>query len=111
MIRRPPRSTLFPYTTLFRSLKCLAQKASRPAPARELEELPHAAPSGRCSCPNSVPVGDKRRGPSQIVGCAVVGIARKLGFSPWQEKSPRAPSRAVRDSNTRIKRKNKAGQQ
>src|SRR5258708_31327158 len=22
MIRRPPRSTLFPYTTLFRSLKC-----------------------------------------------------------------------------------------
>src|SRR5260221_10331079 len=23
MIRRPPRSTLFPYTTLFRSLKCV----------------------------------------------------------------------------------------
>src|SRR3712207_6859174 len=28
MIRRPPRSTLFPYTTLFRSSAC------RPAPAR-----------------------------------------------------------------------------
>src|SRR2546429_6731005 len=25
MIRRPPRSTLFPYTTLFRSLDCGAQ--------------------------------------------------------------------------------------
>src|SRR5260370_22170143 len=25
MIRRPPRSTLFPYTTLFRSLKSLGQ--------------------------------------------------------------------------------------
>src|SRR2546427_6051753 len=25
MIRRPPRSTLFPYTTLFRSLDCLAE--------------------------------------------------------------------------------------
>src|SRR5256885_13099026 len=25
MIRRPPRSTLFPYTTLFRSGKCLHQ--------------------------------------------------------------------------------------
>src|SRR5436309_8767659 len=25
MIRRPPRSTLFPYTTLFRSLKAVAQ--------------------------------------------------------------------------------------
>src|SRR2546426_3901036 len=24
MIRRPPRSTLFPYTTLFRSLQCVA---------------------------------------------------------------------------------------
>src|SRR2546430_4235496 len=28
MIRRPPRSTLFPYTTLFRSLGCAAAKAS-----------------------------------------------------------------------------------
>src|SRR3712207_7372737 len=27
MIRRPPRSTLFPYTTLFRSGKTLAQQA------------------------------------------------------------------------------------
>src|SRR5258708_25294422 len=26
MIRRPPRSTLFPYTTLFRSFKSLANK-------------------------------------------------------------------------------------
>src|SRR5688572_31381600 len=25
MIRRPPRSTLFPYTTLFRSSRCLAE--------------------------------------------------------------------------------------
>src|SRR2546430_13310676 len=31
MIRRPPRSTLFPYTTLFRSLEAaLAQEAGRP---------------------------------------------------------------------------------
>src|SRR5437016_7482326 len=27
MIRRPPRSTLFPYTTLFRSLICLARSS------------------------------------------------------------------------------------
>src|SRR5258707_8858211 len=27
MIRRPPRSTLFPYTTLFRSFKTLAERA------------------------------------------------------------------------------------
>src|SRR2546422_4547048 len=31
MIRRPPRSTLFPYTTLFRSLPALAGEAPRAA--------------------------------------------------------------------------------
>src|SRR5256885_5107407 len=29
MIRRPPRSTLFPYTTLFRSLPCRAHAGPR----------------------------------------------------------------------------------
>src|SRR5256885_3492552 len=32
MIRRPPRSTLFPYTTLFRSISCAG--AVEPAPGR-----------------------------------------------------------------------------
>src|SRR2546422_6988035 len=31
MIRRPPRSTLFPYTTLFRSLRCRSAAARRAA--------------------------------------------------------------------------------
>src|SRR3712207_9130879 len=38
MIRRPPRSTLFPYTTLFRSLGRYARAplvAQRPGPARQ----------------------------------------------------------------------------
>src|SRR5258706_13488086 len=52
MIRRPPRSTLFPYTTLFRSLRCrrpgiaarrivlaAARSAARhPRPGRRLSE-------------------------------------------------------------------------
>src|SRR2546429_5263320 len=29
MIRRPPRSTLFPYTTLFRSIRCAAGSRNR----------------------------------------------------------------------------------
>src|SRR3712207_8992038 len=33
MIRRPPRSTLFPYTTLFRSLDCLRRKRGARAKA------------------------------------------------------------------------------
>src|SRR3712207_6908638 len=39
MIRRPPRSTLFPYTTLFRSV-LVSRKA------RRIEELPHGARVG-----------------------------------------------------------------
>src|SRR3712207_7176946 len=33
MVRRPPRSTLFPYTTLFRS-SCASPRLPRPPPAR-----------------------------------------------------------------------------
>src|SRR5260370_28385468 len=45
MIRRPPRSTLFPYTTLFRSYPCL----STPPPARAGTSIPgdRGASSGR----------------------------------------------------------------
>src|SRR5258707_5950739 len=32
MIRRPPRSTLFPYTTLFRSCNSISRPPSAPAP-------------------------------------------------------------------------------
>src|SRR3712207_8776046 len=38
MIRRPPRSTLFPYTTLFRSLKPLTD--TRPKPMIEVLNIP-----------------------------------------------------------------------
>src|SRR2546430_8284696 len=34
MIRRPPRSTLFPYTTLFRSYGAALQRMARAAPER-----------------------------------------------------------------------------
>src|SRR3712207_8544493 len=51
MIRRPPRSTLFPYTTLFRSAveareeACLGQRGDVPADGlgRDLEQLRQAA--------------------------------------------------------------------
>src|SRR2546422_7836588 len=38
MIRRPPRSTLFPYTTLFRSDGRLAFRLESPAPADQIRE-------------------------------------------------------------------------
>src|SRR5262245_63580327 len=42
MVRRPPRSTLFPYTTLFRSRPCISA-------ARSTRSLPARAPSGAAS--------------------------------------------------------------
>src|SRR3989475_9447090 len=40
MIRRPPRSTLFPYTTLFRSQRGAWQDRSPSSPARPSRGLP-----------------------------------------------------------------------
>src|SRR5438876_6033907 len=40
MIRRPPRSTLFPYTTLFRSVEML-RLVRIPVPERRALEYPH----------------------------------------------------------------------
>src|SRR3989449_6160051 len=39
MIRRPPRSTLFPYTTLFRSLTCPLGVRQAPPTTERLVEL------------------------------------------------------------------------
>src|SRR5258708_30065850 len=41
MIRRPPRSTLFPYTTLFRSLAHLVQDVERRLGKRDVVVLLH----------------------------------------------------------------------
>src|SRR3712207_8609233 len=43
MIRRPPRSTLFPYTTLFRSLRASAETRVRDEAAKAHQEATEAA--------------------------------------------------------------------
>src|SRR3712207_2188810 len=43
MIRRPPRSTLFPYTTLFRSLSVLAERGYRGASMLEIARRAQAS--------------------------------------------------------------------
>src|SRR5258707_5604818 len=45
MIRRPPRSTLFPYTTLFRSPSCIGRRRGRldrPRPCHRGRSLPRS---------------------------------------------------------------------
>src|SRR5256885_10093367 len=53
MIRRPPRSTLFPYTTLFRSLDLMAEEKSEEV--QELLEYREGT-AGRLMSPNVVAV-------------------------------------------------------
>src|SRR2546422_4587486 len=43
MIRRPPRSTLFPYTTLFRSLSRIELRSRHPVDELRATGLPSAA--------------------------------------------------------------------
>src|SRR3712207_7003527 len=59
MIRRPPRSTLFPYTTLFRSTEVVmgtvgGEGVQRRIPLRAVEELGDGAPAHGLRCMISI---------------------------------------------------------
>src|SRR3712207_7949435 len=65
MIRRPPRSTLFPYTTLFRSGGRAACSGGRGA-RRGLRPLEHAREAGG-ACMRSAEV--------VVIGAGVIGVS------------------------------------
>src|SRR2546422_924711 len=89
MIRRPPRSTLFPYTTLFRS----AVGAGIPSPARN--EPTSGSRSGG-------PSGNRGRDRGLVGAAAPTAVGRR-GAGP-QLRAPRrkgAPARSVRHGDGR----------
>src|SRR2546427_5946779 len=65
MIRRPPRSTLFPYTTLFRSLEMLPRDAHPLILDREAQRLAHLPQSDDDRC---VPFPRRRNRVADEVG-------------------------------------------
>src|SRR2546429_7284408 len=67
MIRRPPRSTLFPYTTLFRSLAGDQPRGEVPDPE---ESRAHEGELSQAAGP------DSRRGAGGGEGVAAMGIGR-----------------------------------
>src|SRR3712207_7991526 len=70
MIRRPPRSTLFPYTTLFRSLRGADGAAGRVrAGGGVADRLPAAAPRR----PHQGPAGPGRRALREPLGGEAAG--------------------------------------
>src|SRR5258705_3482610 len=80
MIRRPPRSTLFPYTTLFRSLRDLGVRRGRgdhrdpvllrDAPSRERERRGDLAENG-----DDLVVGDEPDRKSTRLNSSHLGIS------------------------------------
>src|SRR2546423_4614089 len=97
MIRRPPRSTLFPYTTLFRSP---AGAASRFGGRR----APDTAAAGvRAACPGAVPSAGVRCVPAPSQAAALRARPRGRSRSSARDRSAsprgrraRAPSRDAR---------------
>src|SRR3712207_7744094 len=67
MIRRPPRSTLFPYTTLFRSRRNGRGPEGVPAP-----RLPSSARASRVRLEE----GGRAHGPGQLTHAALGAVAR-----------------------------------
>src|SRR6266540_1037536 len=104
MIRRPPRSTLFPYTTLFRSPR---RPGGGPAPAeRGHAGAPRAAPPrGRHAVPGR---GVRRRAaPARAAAPGLVG-ARRLGARVRGDRPPRAraePPPGAEDGGRRAARR------
>src|SRR2546429_6354564 len=74
MIRRPPRSTLFPYTTLFRS-RSARPDGDAPPPEEGRPSLP--PPSGRER--RSPQLTRQRLGDPEIVGGRDLEIVRRIG--------------------------------
>src|SRR3712207_7924916 len=69
MIRRPPRSTLFPYTTLFRS----PRPAPRPDRAGSVRPARRPRTTDAQHCPRrarAVPASQRLRGPGPLYPCA-----------------------------------------
>src|SRR5688572_32519646 len=82
MIRRPPRSTLFPYTTLFRSRP---QTQSRPQTSRSVLE---------CACPLAL---SNLRSRLKSFGSFV--LLWCLGFDVWDFRSEEHTSELQSQSN------------
>src|SRR3712207_3489269 len=82
MIRRPPRSTLFPYTTLFRS--ATSTTCSPPAPSASWTPARRAAPRSRCG---RTPTSPTRPWPPRSGGQAGGG-SRGGGSTSWISPRP-----------------------
>src|SRR5258708_29256839 len=97
MIRRPPRSTLFPYTTLFRSRTRLHE--SRPPPLRRVlgPHLPAARVPEEASTPSKDAESRDRKSTRlnsshQIISYAVFCLKKNKVHGPHDTRTSAAPT-------------------
>src|SRR2546426_9663950 len=103
MIRRPPRSTLFPYTTLFRSprhgelVDVALERAALQEVAGDVVEPETLAPVvERLGGFHGVASGDRK-----TIGAEVMSVAGKVGITRWGDGAATlfpAPSSAPRSA-------------
>src|SRR3712207_8974953 len=80
MIRRPPRSTLFPYTTLFRSARRPATAVGGPRPRLRKRGHAHVGVGARRG-------GRRGRGRARVRGLGAGGRShRSVGLHPRSEE-------------------------
>src|SRR3989441_7697809 len=95
MIRRPPRSTLFPYTTLFRSLRDAASQREQRQWKRERRQGSHGS-AWKIPCPS------RRRSHEGLQGAAGTRAAarRKAGSVMYPVEF--SPSRGGRHADPAV---------
>src|SRR5688572_31463070 len=100
MIRRPPRSTLFPYTTLFRSLRPIIEMMTFNFALLALDQIVnHAAKlhymsGGQYACPRSEEHTSELQSQSNLV-CRLL-LEKKNTTTLHYEEQPSQARRAVR---------------
>src|SRR2546430_11588003 len=82
MIRRPPRSTLFPYTTLFRSIEQVGEEPDEPQQRQGDERAHHADQGGHRRQRQDAAVG--REVAEAIVGLEIDPKSTRLDSSHSQ---------------------------
>src|SRR2546430_5675617 len=98
MIRRPPRSTLFPYTTLFRSAPGRPPRLGGPGRRVSSDSPPEIV---RRACPRSEEHTSELQSQSNLV-CRLLLEKKKRPFSPQSSQAKRHTLALVRvPSNTR----------
>src|SRR3989441_12361122 len=110
MIRRPPRSTLFPYTTLFRSLEqvqvhaveplrdhdgVVERRRGEPAPVVGLERLAHGAGELGPRPPEQHATRPLERRSREVLRIRRVEPARELGPQQVEDPLVAPPSRGT----------------